>query len=68
MCLQDVKVPATAGCMVDGIMDQDVAPPLKVRAVRSSFPLLGGVNLHQPGKIINKKYEHNPGLRGAGGF
>ena len=22
MCLQDVKVPATAGCMVDGIMDQ----------------------------------------------
>ena len=23
MCLQDVKVPATAGCMVDGIMDQE---------------------------------------------
>ena len=22
MCLQDVKVPATAGCMVDGIMNQ----------------------------------------------
>ena len=22
MCLQDVKVPATTGCMVDGIMDQ----------------------------------------------
>ena len=22
MCLQDVKVPATAGCMVDRIMDQ----------------------------------------------
>ena len=22
MCLQDVKVPATAGCMVGGIMDQ----------------------------------------------
>ena len=24
MCLRDVKVPATAGCMVGGIMDQEV--------------------------------------------
>ena len=31
-------------------------------------PLLGGVNSTRPIKIINRKYKHNPGLRGAGGF
>ena len=46
-----------------------VSLPKKKYARSEVFPpLLGGVNSHRPGKIINKKYKHNPGLRGAGGF
>ena len=43
----------------------------KKKCARSEFffsPLLGGVNSDRPGKKINKKYRHNPGVRGAGGF
>ena len=43
-------------------------PPKKVCAIRGIFPLRGGVNSHKPGKILNKKYMHNPGLRGTGVF
>ena len=40
----------------------------KVRAIESFFSLLDCVNSHRPGKIINTKLRHNPGLRGARGL
>ena len=40
--------------------------PLKEKcASLEVFPLLGGVNSHHPGKMLNNKYKHNPGIRGA---
>ena len=44
------------------------SPKKKCAQSEVFFSLLGGVISHRPGKIINKKYKQNPGLRGAGGF
>ena len=40
----------------------------KICKVQKIPPLLGGVNSHRPGKIINKQYKNNPSLRCAGDF
>ena len=51
--------------MIDSSLDK---PKKRAQGRKFFSPLLGGVNSHRPGKIINKKYKHNPGLRRAGGF
>ena len=44
-----------------------VATKQKRVCVGSFFTILGGGS-HRPGKIINKKFKHNPGITDAVGF
>ena len=54
MCLQDVKVPATAGCMVDGIMDQG-----------NNYPLVDPRPEEAPDNDDNGTLEQSTGTEGS---